>query len=73
MPGKEVDLSLSKKLYDLGCIKEAIKDYSDFLHGDISVDHRIRVSLIINNGQDPYIKYEFLNYVLALMKNREIV
>ena len=72
--GNEIMIKLNKQFYDLGVVKESIKDFNEVCIGKIKNKERIEVTLkpkdksILN-----ILGNEFYNYVLGLMKNKTIV
>ena len=64
-------VKLNSKFYNLGAVKEALRDFREVCQGKI-LDNSIELELIpkedIKNLKD-----EFCNYVLGLMKNKMLV
>ena len=70
----KVTLRLSKDFYDIDSIKKAIKDFSGAC--SVTLNDGERFEIVLNSKGGPDIRilgYEFCNYVLALMKNSNIV
>jgi len=65
---KRMKIKLNNKFYDKETVKEALKAFEDVCKGNI-IDDAIEVEL----EADDKLKDEFCNYVLGLMKNKNLV
>ncbi len=64
-------IKLNNEFYNKGIVKEALKDFKGVCEGKI-LNNNIEVELKPKE-EIKYLKEEFCNYVLGLMKNKSIV
>ena len=64
-----LSIKINPRFYDALCIQETINEFNEIC--DASFDG---TTLFLNpKGDIPNLQYEFLNYVLGLMKNKGLV
>jgi hypothetical protein len=69
-----VTINLNKSFYNVNSIKQTVKDFSGVCSASIKGNDRFEITLKAKVNLDIYILgYEFCNYLLALMKNENIV
>ena len=71
----QVIIQLNKQFYDLNSVNESIQDFNEVCTGKIDdkSEHEIKVILMPKNEDIENLKYEFCNYVLGLMKNKNLI
>ena len=70
----KVTISLSKDFYDIDSIRSSAKEFSNLCSTEIKENERFDVVLESKGEIDiKILAYEFCNYVLASMKNKNIV
>jgi hypothetical protein len=67
----KIRLKLNRKFYDKGVVEEALKDFKDICYGNI-LNNNLEIELK-TKVKIADIKGEFCNYVLGLMKNKNLV
>lgn len=71
---RTVTIKLNKSLYDIDSIRKCIEDFSGLCSASVNENEQFEVVLKARGSSDARILgYEFCNYVLALMKNNNIV
>lgn len=71
--GKSVRIKLSKDFYDMDSIRKAMEDFSGLCSATINREGLEIVLTTKGKSDVKTLGYEFCNYVLALMKNNNIV
>lgn len=70
----KVTIKLNKSFYDIDSIKMGIEDFSGPCSAIVNEKERFEIVLKSKGNSDICVLgYEFCNYVLALMKNENIV
>ena len=70
--GKTLLLKLNNQFYNMDCVKEALEDFKDVCQSNILNDS-IEIELIQTEEEHKFLVEEFSNYVLGLMKNKNLV
>ena len=71
---KQVEISLNHNFYSIDIVKKAIEDFKELGKFNISENKTILVSIQLDNKESiDTLGYELCNYVLALMKNEDVV
>ena len=68
---EKIRVKLNRKFYDKSVIREALKDFTRVCYGKIlnnNIEIELKPKVKIAN-----IKGEFCNYVLGLMKNKNLI
>jgi len=68
---KKMKIRLSNKFYDKDIVKEALNDFKEVCSGKV-INDEIDVELDWKESEEEIDK-EFCNYVLGLMKNKNLV
>lgn len=63
---------LNNRLYSMEAVKEAAEDFNEICECDIISD-KIEIELVPKTDVSEPVDKEFCNYVLGLMKNRELI
>jgi len=70
----EIRISLNKEFYSVDSVKEAIKKFARITNGKITVKKDIHITLHPKDKKlVGILGYEFSNYVLSIMKNKNLV
>ena len=69
---KRIRFILSNKIYSIDAVKQAEEDFSEICDCRI-INDKIEVELIPKTEIGAPLEEEFCNYVLGLMKNKEMV
>lgn len=70
----KITIKLNKNFYDINSIKKSIEDFSGLCSAAINDKEQFEIVLKSkNNSYIHMLGYEFCNYVLALMKNKNII
>lgn len=69
-----IKINLDKQFYDLGAVKESLKEFNRVCNGKITIKKNIEIVLKPKEKSlTNILGYEFCNYVLGLMKNKTLV
>ncbi|MGM5483868.1 MAG: HxsD-like protein [Nanobdellota archaeon] len=61
-------IKLNNKFYSKEIIEEALRDFDELIEGKI-INESFEIK-IVEKKEIPFLKEEFCNYVLGLMKNK---
>jgi hypothetical protein len=71
---KSAEIILNSNFYDEATVRQALDDFKGVFSGNASRKGKgINVSISKIHGDPEIAKHEFCNYVLALMKNRNLI
>ncbi len=69
-----ITINLSKDFYDIDSVRKCGEDFSGLCSAEIRQNGRLKIVLTQKGDVDiELLGYEFCNYLLALMKNTNIV
>jgi len=70
----KISILLNKKFYNKDTIKQSIEDFKEICDGEMIEGKGFLVVLSVDEKELlDVLGYEFCNYVLGLMKNRQLV